>query len=126
MILNIAVHLLFRDRDMDTGAQMCSGGSCWGSICQIYSKRCESLSVIYHRLKLQGFLKSKHNNYTMPSPGADMGKYCNYYHDYEHNTNVCSDLRHAVQQLIDDGKIPIPRSWTPPTLRFTDADLPKD
>uniref|UniRef100_A0A803N8G1 Uncharacterized protein n=1 Tax=Chenopodium quinoa TaxID=63459 RepID=A0A803N8G1_CHEQI len=111
---------------MDTGAQMCIGGRRWGSIRQIYSRRCESLSSIYHRLKLQGFLKSKHNNYTMPSPGADMGKYCNYCHDYGHNTNVCSDLRHAVQQLIDDGKIPIPRSWTPPTLRFTDANLPND
>uniref|UniRef100_A0A803MX29 Peptidase A2 domain-containing protein n=1 Tax=Chenopodium quinoa TaxID=63459 RepID=A0A803MX29_CHEQI len=111
---------------MDTGAQMCIGGRRWGSIRQIYSRRCESLSSIYHRLKLQGFLKSKHNNYTMSSPGADMGKYCNYCHDYGHNTNVCSDLRHAVQQLIDDGKIPIPRLWTSPTLRFTDADLPND
>uniref|UniRef100_A0A803MY79 Uncharacterized protein n=1 Tax=Chenopodium quinoa TaxID=63459 RepID=A0A803MY79_CHEQI len=90
------VHLLFRDRDMDTGAQMCSGGSRWGSIRQIYSRR------------------------------ADMGKYCNYCHDYGHNTNVCSDLRHAIQQLIDDGKIPISRSWTTPTPRFTDADLPND
>uniref|UniRef100_A0A803MXN2 Uncharacterized protein n=1 Tax=Chenopodium quinoa TaxID=63459 RepID=A0A803MXN2_CHEQI len=111
---------------MDTEAQMCIGGQRWGYIRQIYFRRCESLSSIYHRLKLQSFLKSKHNNYTMPSPGADMGKYCNYCHDYGHNTNVCSDLRHAVQQLIDDGKIPIPRSWTPPTLQFTDADLPND
>uniref|UniRef100_A0A803MUY8 Uncharacterized protein n=1 Tax=Chenopodium quinoa TaxID=63459 RepID=A0A803MUY8_CHEQI len=111
---------------MNTGAQMCIGGRRWGSIRQIYSRKCESLSAIYHRLKLQGLLKSKHNNYTMPSLGADMGKYCNYSHDYGHNTNVCSDIRHAVQELIDDGKIPIPRSWTPPTIRFTNADLLDD
>ena len=97
----------------------------WRSISQIYSEKSGPLAVIYHRLKLQGFLEPKQINYSMPSPAADMAKYCSYCHDYGHDIKSCSDTRHAIQQLIDDGKIPVPKAWIPPTISFNDTDLPE-
>uniref|UniRef100_A0A803MX27 Uncharacterized protein n=1 Tax=Chenopodium quinoa TaxID=63459 RepID=A0A803MX27_CHEQI len=54
-----------------------------------------------------------------------MGKYCSYCHDYGHDIEGCFDVTHVVQQLIDDGKISIPKGWIPPILSFTNADLPR-
>uniref|UniRef100_A0A803N2H9 Uncharacterized protein n=1 Tax=Chenopodium quinoa TaxID=63459 RepID=A0A803N2H9_CHEQI len=54
-----------------------------------------------------------------------MGKYCSYCHDYGHDIEGCFDVTHVVQQLIDDGKILIPKGWIPPILSFTNADLPR-
>ena len=102
-----------------------NNGGRWTSVNPICFEKCESMKDMYYRLKSQGFIEAKHHNCILPSPKINMGKYCSYCHDYGHDIEGCFDVRHVVQQLIDDGKIPIPKGWIPPILSFTNADLPR-
>ncbi|KMT11028.1 hypothetical protein BVRB_5g112480 [Beta vulgaris subsp. vulgaris] len=115
----------------DSGKQIqtkasAKGKGRWRSINQIYADTGESLGTMYSRLKRQDLLEAKHHCYTLPPPGMNMGLYYNFCHQYGHKTDRCVDLRQAIHQLIEDGKIPIPPSWVPPFVSFTKADLSKE
>uniref|UniRef100_A0A803N221 Uncharacterized protein n=1 Tax=Chenopodium quinoa TaxID=63459 RepID=A0A803N221_CHEQI len=102
-----------------------SNGGRWTSINPICFEKCESMKDMYYRLKTQGFIEAKHYNCIFPSPKVNMEKYSSYCHDYGHDIEGCFDVTRVVQQLIHDGKIPIPKGWIPPILSFTIADLPR-
>ena len=68
------------------------------------------MSQLFERLKIEGYL-----NLLVPCPhpsplpkGYKPHKFCNYHQELGHQTNKCINLRHAIQNLIDENFITRP------------------
>ena len=79
-----------------------------------FSKLTLPMSKVLKRLQSQGLLQpldprppnTLANNY-------NEGAYCEFHQTKGHNTDKCTRLRHEIQNLIEQGKIPDPEKSNP-------------
>ena len=79
-----------------------------------FSKLPMSLSKVLEKLKSQGLLQPLH-----PRPPNTLANnynkrvYCEFHQTKGHDTDKCTRLRHEIQNLIEQGKIPDPEKSNP-------------
>ena len=71
------------------------------------------LSKVLEKLIEKGMLRPMPSQ--QPLPNANPKLYCKFYQTIGHDTDVCTRLRHEIQDLIDTGKITDPETRKPNT-----------